>query len=63
MHIDFLNVLYKTAVTEQHVWDMWWENSSGMSLFSCNFHLPFSIIILPLLLTIVQLCTVRSYTG
>ena len=60
MYTDFSNVLYKTAVTGQHMWDMWWESSSGMGLFYCNFHLPFSINILPLLLTNVHLFTVET---
>ena len=55
MHTDFSNVLYKTGVTGRHMWDMWWESSNGMGLFSCNFHLSFSLIILQLLLTNVHL--------
>jgi len=55
-HTEFSNVLYRTAVTGQHMWDMWWGSSSGIGLFSCIFHLPFSVIILPLLLTNVHLC-------
>jgi len=55
MHSDFSNVLYKTAVTGQHMWDRWWESSSGMGLFFCNYHRPFSLTILPLLLNNVHL--------
>ena len=60
MHTDFSNALYKTAVTGQHMWDMWLESSGGMGLFYCKFHLHFSFIILPLLLPNVRLCTVEA---